>query len=242
MYDARLAPLTIGSPAFLAKARVETRFFFDELGLRAGDRLLDVPCGIGRHAELFGRRGVRVTGIDISPDCIALAKRRCRGLPVRLLRGDMGRLGRFRGQFRFVANLFTSFGYFSTDAKNARFLRELAGALAPGGTLVLHVIDRDWLLPRFRPVEWRSEGGKLIIEARQYDARTRYGEEHFVVLDEKTGRGRDYYHRVRLYSAREMLALLRGAGLRGARAYGNWQGAPYRKGASDHPIYVAHKG
>lgn len=39
-------------------------------------RVLDVGCGPGWEARRFSRAGFRVTGIDISPKLIALAKRR----------------------------------------------------------------------------------------------------------------------------------------------------------------------
>lgn len=50
-------------------------------------RVLDVGCGPGWEARRFARAGFRVTGIDISPKLIALAKRRVpRG---RFIVGDM---------------------------------------------------------------------------------------------------------------------------------------------------------
>ena len=40
--------------------------FAQKLALRPGSRLLDVPCGHGRFALEFARRGCRVTGVDFS--------------------------------------------------------------------------------------------------------------------------------------------------------------------------------
>ena len=45
-----------------------------ELGLKPGDRVLDCPCGHGRHAVELFRRGCRVTGIDISDEMVRLAR------------------------------------------------------------------------------------------------------------------------------------------------------------------------
>ena len=39
---------------------------YDQLGLRAGERLLDLGCGGGRHAYEALRRGARVTALDAS--------------------------------------------------------------------------------------------------------------------------------------------------------------------------------
>lgn len=44
------------------------------LGVRRGARVLDVPCGFGRHALVLARCGYRVTGVDISPELLAQAR------------------------------------------------------------------------------------------------------------------------------------------------------------------------
>lgn len=41
---------------------------FDRLGLRPGDRVLDVGTGFGRHAFEVARRGARVVALDFAPD------------------------------------------------------------------------------------------------------------------------------------------------------------------------------
>ncbi|MDL2267110.1 methyltransferase domain-containing protein [Desulfovibrio sp. OttesenSCG-928-G15] len=51
------------------------RFLEDRGALAPGGRVLDLGCGAGRYALEFARRGLAVTGIDISPKMIAHAKR-----------------------------------------------------------------------------------------------------------------------------------------------------------------------
>jgi 2-polyprenyl-3-methyl-5-hydroxy-6-metoxy-1,4-benzoquinol methylase len=54
------------------------------LRVRAGMRVLDVGCGVGRWSRLLAARGASVTGIDLSPTMIAEARRRA---DARTLRG-----------------------------------------------------------------------------------------------------------------------------------------------------------
>jgi len=51
----------------------EVGFLLDELGLKPGDRLLDVGCGPGRHSYAFAEAGVEVVGVDISRRFVDLA-------------------------------------------------------------------------------------------------------------------------------------------------------------------------
>lgn len=51
------------------------------LALPAGARLLDVGCGSGWLSEYFARLGYDVTGIDISPDLIEIARERLSRVP-----------------------------------------------------------------------------------------------------------------------------------------------------------------
>lgn len=51
------------------------------LELPPGARILDVACGSGWLSEFFARLGYDVTGIDVSPDLIAMSEERVRKVP-----------------------------------------------------------------------------------------------------------------------------------------------------------------
>src|SRR5688572_24175521 len=60
------------------------------LALEPGARVLDAPCGHGRHAIALAASGHRVTGVDVSPAALARARTeaRARGVEVDWLLGD----------------------------------------------------------------------------------------------------------------------------------------------------------
>src|SRR3712207_8893707 len=69
-------------------------------GLPDGSRVLDCPCGQGRHAHLLAEAGFDVDGLDYSADLLAIAKRRGTGKRLRYTRGDMRKLpARWTGRF-----------------------------------------------------------------------------------------------------------------------------------------------
>ena len=67
------APGTTRVSSFTTGTEDEVAFLVDALGLRAGQTVLDVGCGPGRHALALARWGLRVTGVDASEEFVALA-------------------------------------------------------------------------------------------------------------------------------------------------------------------------
>jgi SAM-dependent methyltransferase len=122
----------------------EVAFLVDELGLSAGDRLLDVGCGPGRHARALAERGIDVVGIDISQRFIELAQR---DAPpnARFERLDARHLA-FDAEFDAVVSLCQgAFGLVGTDDADGataidpdgEVLAGMARALRPGGRLAV---------------------------------------------------------------------------------------------------------
>ena len=75
-----------------AVTRKQVAFVAKVAGLRRGARVLDVPCGFGRHARLLARRGMLVVGVDLSRAMIAEARRGGSQPGLLFVRADMRRL------------------------------------------------------------------------------------------------------------------------------------------------------
>lgn len=194
------------------------------LQLRRGARILDVPCGYGRHAIELARRGFRVTGVDISSELLARARRAARAnrVEAEFRRGDMRRLT-YRGQFDAVLNLFTSFGYFG-DAADLRVLERFRRALRPGGWVVLHLVNREWLVRNYQP-RWQVRMGDYIVsQKRRMDFATGI---HIADWEARQGRrvwcGRT---RMRLYACHELVRMAKQAGFSRVRFFGDLRGRP----------------
>ncbi len=111
----------------------------DKLGLKPGDRLLDIGCGFGGLARFAAeRRGCRVTGATISQEQAAFARAFCKDLPADILVCDYRELtGRF--------NKIVSVGMFEhVGPKNhARFMRKVRELLTGDGVFLLHTIGSN---------------------------------------------------------------------------------------------------
>ena len=60
--------------AFTKGTEQEVDHLVARLGLKPGDRVLDLGCGPGRHSLALVRRGIDVVGIDRSEEFVALAR------------------------------------------------------------------------------------------------------------------------------------------------------------------------
>jgi len=58
-------------------------------GVASDATLLDAGCGTGRYAVTLARQGYRVTGLDLSPELIAVARQRPGATMVRFVVGDL---------------------------------------------------------------------------------------------------------------------------------------------------------
>ena len=114
-----------------------------ERGVDFGARILDAGCGAGHFASELARRGYRPCGLDMSAQMLAEARERVKNATAALplVRGDILALPFGRQSFdavlcRGVLNDLLD------DASRAAALVALAGAIRPGGALVMDV--REW--------------------------------------------------------------------------------------------------
>ncbi|MHB1536876.1 MAG: class I SAM-dependent methyltransferase [Acidimicrobiales bacterium] len=112
----------------------------DELATVVPGRALDLGAGEGRHAVWLASTGWWVTAVDFSHNGLAKGKRRAAGLGVEVawLVAD---LAEFEPPARFDFVL-ASFVHFA-GAERRAFLARAAGALSPGGIIVVVGYDRS---------------------------------------------------------------------------------------------------
>lgn len=225
----------------LERDRAEAARVIDVLGLPAGSRILDVPCGQGRHAHLLAEAGFNVDGLDYSDHLLKIARKRGTGPALRYTRGDMRRLpARWSGRFDAVLNLFTSFGFFSDPADDAETIGQFARVLKPGGILVWHGGSRDGVMARFLSRDWwATKDGTMIAHERSFDPLSG------VLTIESTWKGMSKRlgrrtHRIRLYTATRIAELCAAEGLIVEEAFDGFTERPLSR-KSGEMLLVARK-
>lgn len=229
------------SPIFsLESDRREVARLVDLLALPLGARVLDIPCGQGRHSHLLAEAGFDVTGLDYSNYLLKRGRERGTGSRLRYVKGDMRRLpARWTGRFDAVVNLFTSFGFFQDPADDVRTISEFARVLRPGGVLIWHGASRDGIMSGFLDRDWwRASDGTMVAHERTFDPLSGILTIRVDWSDQTSSGERD--HRIRLYTATCLTELLADVGLVTTEAYDAWSEEPLTR-ASSEMLLVAHK-
>ncbi len=223
------------------KAAGQVRDVVRLLALEPPARILDVPCGYGRHAIALARRGFAVTGIDASDVQLTRArgKAAAAGVAVDFGLGDAREL-EFTDEFDAVINMFLSFGYFATDDEHLAMLHGIARALRPGGRFLMETWNREYEIRYFDRYQVDRTGPVVEVEEWEFDhlgGRLNWTNTAFF----PDGRRESWWHSIRAYTVAEMKSLLGRAGLRFDAVYGGLDGAPYSIEA-EHAVFVATRG
>jgi SAM-dependent methyltransferase len=208
--------LTLADVDFLEKT-------FD---VKSGARLLDVPCGNGRHSIELARRVYRVTGIDLSQELLAAARA---SLDADWRLGDMRALelesSAFDGAFCFG----NSFGYLD-PAGVAGFLSALAGALKPGARLVIETgVAAESILPTLVQKRWHRLDDLIILSENRYDAAASRLDIDYTFVRDGTIETRPASSYV--FTVAEIGRMLDTAGFGEIVLYGGMAGEPYQLGS-----------
>jgi SAM-dependent methyltransferase len=209
-------------------------------GFRPPMRVLDACCGVGRHAVELASRGYRVTGVDSTRAYLDAADESAldEGVAPEFVRADVREFTRPAG-FEAAVNLFTSFGYFPDFADEVRFVDNVFESLVPGGVFVIDVLGKEIEARDFIEGEWFERGGRTVLTEFSIVGPWEFLRNRWILVDD-SGR-REYSFDRRLYSGKEIEALLLSRGFSEVALYGDYSGSPYDQKASVL-LAVAKKG
>jgi SAM-dependent methyltransferase len=128
--------------------------------------LLDICCGMGRHAIPLAARGYRVMGVDVDTHALAVARAQGCG-QVEWVQGDMRDLSAIPDGFDGALLLWQSFGQFDA-ATNEQVLRQVRVRLRPGGRFVLDIYHREFFVAHLEERRFARDG-RTITETKRMD-------------------------------------------------------------------------
>lgn len=223
------------------QAEKEVFRMMEWLKLPTQGKILDLCCGMGRHAMSLARAGYRVTGVDLSSELLQEARASDPNELVNWVECDMRALPEnkmFKERFDAVVNLFTSFGYFEEDSEQLTVLRQIHKALKPGGRFIIDYMNAEYTTDHLVPFSERVEEGNLISETRRILSGFVMKE---IVVQGTNHLTRRYSERVKLYGPEKLEDMLKKVGLTLDIIYGSYDGQHYDKRHSPRMIMVGHR-
>jgi cyclopropane fatty-acyl-phospholipid synthase-like methyltransferase len=120
----------------------EAQLFMDNivhyLNLPEESKILDLACGKGRHSIYLNKMGFDVTGVDLSENSIAEAKK-FSNEKLHFAVHDMRET--CPEKYDAILNLFTSFGYFEHEEDNFKTLKAIHESLTEYGFAVIDFMN-----------------------------------------------------------------------------------------------------
>ena len=189
----------------------------------AGGGALELAIGTGRIAVPLAARGVRVAGIDFSPDMVARLQQKTDEIPVEI--GDMSAT-KVDGRFSLVYVVFNSINNVTTQDGQTATFANAAAHLEPGGCFVIEVgtVNRQ-------PLEVFDLSDKHV-GVDEYDADTqRLVSHHFSLVDDEWRRMSVPFRAV---SPAELDLMARLAGMELRERWADWDRSPFTAESEKH--------
>lgn len=117
--------------------------------VRPGARIVDLGAGAGIISRHLARRGAVVEGVDLAPEAVAVARRRCEGLAVHLAIADAARCDHLPDASFDKAVSCDLIEHVEDDTMRG-VLREAWRLLKPGGLFYVYSPNRDHWIERMK--------------------------------------------------------------------------------------------
>lgn len=223
--------LDITDQSWVEDTKRQTDFLIEKLGLKGGERILDLACGFGRHSIELARRGFDVTGADITPDYIKYASEQAEKekLSARFICSDIRELN-FENEFDAVLNMADgAVGYLENDEENLKIFKVVSKALKHGGKHFMDIMNADYAETHFPCRLWDAGEKCLTLSDFEWDSSTKtllYGQVDYRYGDPLPKPEMTEGNPIRLYSPGEIQSIFSSLGMKVYAGYADISGKP----------------
>jgi ubiquinone/menaquinone biosynthesis C-methylase UbiE len=212
----------------------ECDFIEQELNFDKSLKILDVGCGTGRHAIELTKRGYNVTGIDLSENQLARARKKAEaeGLKIEFQKQDARNLT-FRKEFDTAIMLCEGgFSLMETDEMNFDILKSVSRSLKDQNKFIFTTLNG--LFPLYHSVEKflnsEREEGNATYRSNTFDLMT-FRDHNETEIEDDSGKKIKVESNERYYVPSEISWLLKSLGYSRIDIYGAKLGAFSRNDA-----------
>ncbi len=207
-----------------SEAEKHVDFLCNHLNLNSNDKILDLGCGSGRHANLLGKFGYHILGIDTSEFLIREAIKNSKDVPtVKFICRDMRNITDL-GPFDLILSMFTSFGYFEADEQNQDILNIISQSLKPGSRFFMDYLYAPHVIENLIPFE------NIVVKDEEVLITRKVVRDRVVKTIEFPGRS--YQESVKLYDPETLSKMLQRAGFTIVNQWGGYDSEPLTSSSS----------
>ncbi|MEI8279116.1 MAG: methyltransferase domain-containing protein [Bacteroidota bacterium] len=218
------------------EAQAFVKKLIDYLQPMPQSRMLDIACGEGRYAVQLADYGYDVIGTDLSHHSIEKAKA-YESDRLQFFVQDM-RMPFYINYFNYAFNFFTSFGYFAHDRDHKLAAKSFAGALKPGGILVIDYLNKENILSHLVPEETVQRGSYTFHLKRKLERKHIVKEISFNDVDNYP---RKYTESVAAFELADFIKMFKLAGLSLVGTFGDYKLNTYHPFDSPRMIMIFKK-
>ena len=224
--------------------------FYLALAERYGSPILDLGCGTGRVTIPLAQRGHQITGLDIVPEMLELARRKAGDLPIQWVEADL-RTFQLDQRYQLICSTGRVFLHLLGEPDQEAALARIREHLAPGG---IFQVDAYYLHPERMKINKKEQDWYVYMDEEGREVRVSgtddYDPDKQIKYETAIRRwvdesGKEITQRARLalryYYPRQMEDLLQRNGFVIRERYGDWEFGPLRE-ESRIMIYICQKG
>lgn len=199
--------------------------------LAGSGEALEFAIGTGRIALPLSRRGVRVRGIELSPDMVEQLRAKTGAEAIDVTIGDIADT-RVDGTFSLVYLLWNTITNLLTQDAQVQCFQNAAAHLQPGGSFVIEVYVPE--LRRLPPGETLHafDATPTHVGIEEYDTATQIAYSHHYYLEEGQIETSSAPYRYVWPSELDLMARLAGMSLR--ERWSSWQRDPFTHESRNH--------
>ena len=205
--------------------------------LEQGSKILDMPCGVGRHSVELQKKGFEVVGVDKTSEYIEDARDEDDSGEIEFIRRDMKDFRR-ENSFDVILNWWNSFGYFEDRKDDRQMLENIHRSLKKDGMLVMDLWSKELAAMNNFSSHWTEVKGIYNLEKGRPKDNWKKVQRTWIKVEK--GKTVKYTWEQRLYSASELEKLLKKVGFSEVNFYGNVEGDEFNEDA-DRLVVVADK-
>ncbi len=211
----------------------------NHLNMKAGNLVLDLACGRGRHTIQLAKQGYLSTGLDLSEQSILKAKEKVIKMNIKGAHFDLHDMRNVykRDYFDYALNLFTSFGYFENAHDNIKVLNSAYESLINKGLFVIDFFNMQKVVKNLVSIESKEIDSIIFNIKRSFDG------SHITKNIHVNDKNKNIYfqEKVNAFNLKDFKKMANLSGFDIIKVFGNYQLKKFEENHSDRLIMVLKK-